>query len=182
MTALPLIETAQGEIASYIPTNLISITDGQIYLDPQLFARGFLPAIDVTRSVSRIGGKAQNPAIRTEAGRMKLDFLQFLELEVFTRFGARLEAGVAAKIQRGRLLRELLKQERLAPLSPEQQLAWLIAYNEGLFDGLEGTAVAERLSALLARAAGSQLPLAAGRAAWLAAVADWSGQGYESAA
>jgi hypothetical protein len=92
MTALPIVETEQGEIAAYIPTNLISITDGQIYLDPALYARGFLPAIDITRSVSRIGGKAQLPAIKAEAGRMKLDFLQFLELEVFTRFGSRLEA------------------------------------------------------------------------------------------
>ncbi|MBK7953697.1 MAG: hypothetical protein IPK02_06855 [Candidatus Accumulibacter sp.] len=90
MTALPIVETEQGEIAAYIPTNLISITDGQIYLDPVLYARGFLPAIDITRSVSRIGGKAQLPAIKAEAGRMKLDFLQFLELEVFTRFGSRL--------------------------------------------------------------------------------------------
>ncbi|MCK7497497.1 MAG: hypothetical protein MZW92_46950 [Comamonadaceae bacterium] len=97
MTALPIVETDQGEIAAYIPTNLISITDGQIYLDPALFARGFLPAIDITRSVSRIGGKAQYPAIKAEAGRMKLDFLQFLELEVFTRFGSRLEAGSRGK-------------------------------------------------------------------------------------
>jgi F-type H+-transporting ATPase subunit alpha len=182
MTALPLIETAQGEIASYIPTNLISITDGQVYLDPQLFARGFLPAIDVTRSVSRIGGKAQDPAIRTEAGRMKLDFLQFLELEVFTRFGARLEAGVAAKIRRGRLLRELLKQERLAPLSPAQQLVWLIAYNEGLFDGLDGQAVAEQLRVLLQRAADTSLSLTEGRVVWRAAVAAWLDQGHEPSA
>ena len=182
MTALPLIETAQGEIASYIPTNLISITDGQVYLEPQLFARGFLPAIDVTRSVSRIGGKAQDPAIRAEAGRMKLDFLQFLELEVFTRFGARLEAGVAAKIRRGQLLRELLKQERLSPLSPVQQLAWLIAFNEGLFDGLDGPAVAERLSILLDRATAASMSLSEGRASWRGAVAVWLDQGHEPSA
>jgi F-type H+-transporting ATPase subunit alpha len=173
MTALPLIETEQGDIAAYIPTNLISITDGQIYLDPQLFARGFLPAIDVTRSVSRIGGKAQEAAIKAEAGRMKLDYLQFLELEVFTRFGARLEAGIAAKIRRGRLLRELLKQERLSPLSPNQQMAWLVAYNENLFDGLEGEALAVRLARLLERAATSGLSLSEGREAWRAAVIEW---------
>lgn len=173
MTALPLVETEQGEIAAYIPTNLISITDGQIYLDPQLFARGFLPSIDVTRSVSRIGGKAQHPAIRAEAGRMKLDFLQFLELEVFTRFGSRLEAGIEAKIRRGRLLRELLKQERLAPLSPEQHLAWLLAYNENLFGALEHAAVAGRLASLLQLVAGSALTLADSRDAWLAAVTEW---------
>ena len=173
MTALPIVETEQGEIAAYIPTNLISITDGQIYLDPQLFARGFLPAIDVTRSVSRIGGKAQHPAIRAEAGRMKLDFLQFLELEVFTRFGSRLEASIEAKIRHGRLLRELLKQERLAPLSPEQHLAWLIAYNEGRFDGLEGDALMTALAMLLARAAASPLTLNDGREAWRRAVIEW---------
>ena len=178
ITALPLIETEQGEIAAFIPTNLISITDGQIYLDPQLFARGFLPAIDVTRSVSRIGGKAQPPAIRVEAGRMKLDFLQFLELEVFTRFGARLDASVVIKIQRGRLLRDLLKQERLSPLSPEQQLAWLIAYNEGLFDDLAGdeAAIAARLAHLLARAAASLLTLADDHAVWQAALVEWTRQ------
>jgi F-type H+-transporting ATPase subunit alpha len=180
MTAVPLIETEQGDIAAYIPTNLISITDGQIYLDPQLFARGFLPAIDVTRSVSRIGGQAQEALIKAEAGRMKLDYLQFLELEVFTRFGARLEAGIEAKIQRGRLLRELLKQERLAPLSPEQQLAWLIAYNENGFAGLAGEALAARLNRLLARAAASGWTLRDGRAAWRTAVTEWLGD--ESAA
>ena len=173
MTALPIVETEQGEIAAYIPTNLISITDGQIYLDPALYARGFLPAIDITRSVSRIGGKAQLPAIKAEAGRMKLDFLQFLELEVFTRFGSRLEAGVDAKIRRGRLLRELLKQERLAPLSPEQQLAWLVAYNEGAFDALAGAAVQARLARLLHKAAAGGPGLAAGRDAWREAVAGW---------
>ena len=146
MTALPLVETEQGEIAAYIPTNLISITDGQIYLDSRLFAAGLLPAIDVTRSVSRIGGKAQHAAIKTEAGRMKLDFLQFQELEIFTRFGSRLEASVEAKIRRGRTLRELIKQERLSPLTSGQQLAWLIAYNEGLFDGIELPRIAARLA------------------------------------
>lgn len=173
MTALPIVETEQGEIAAYIPTNLISITDGQIYLDPQLFARGFLPAIDVTRSVSRIGGKAQPPGIKAEAGRMKLDYLQFLELEVFTRFGARLEAGIQQKIQRGRRLRELLKQERLTPLSARQHLAWLIAYNEELLDAIETTELSDRLAMLLARAADSGLELSTGRDTWRAAVTDW---------
>jgi F-type H+-transporting ATPase subunit alpha len=170
MTALPIVATEQGELAAYIPTNLISITDGQIYLDPQLFARGFLPAIDVTRSVSRIGGKAQHPAIKAEAGRMKLDFLQFLELEVFTRFGARLDASIEAKIRRGRSLRELLKQERLVPLSPEQQLAWLTAYNAGLFDALEAAEAVARLAKLIDVFATPPLALTDGRDAWLAAV------------
>ena len=97
LTALPIVETEEGEIAAYIPTNLISITDGQIYLDRRLFAAGVLPAVDVPLSVSRIGGKAQHPRIKEEAGRMKLDYLQFLELEVFTRFGTKLEAGTESQ-------------------------------------------------------------------------------------
>jgi F-type H+/Na+-transporting ATPase subunit alpha len=173
LTALPIVETEQGEISAYIPTNLISITDGQIYLDPALYARGFLPAIDITRSVSRIGGKAQEPAIRNEAGRMKLDYLQFLELEVFTRFGSRLESSVEAKIRRGRLLRELLKQARLQPLSAQQQLAWLTAYNQGHFDGLQGPAVQTRLQQLLQRSASNSPALTAGGEAWQAAVSGW---------
>ena len=146
MTALPIVETEQGEIASYIPTNLISITDGQVYFDTQLFSRGFLPAIDIRKSVSRIGGKAQHPAIKNEASRMKLDYLQFLELEVFTRFGARLEASMEIRIRRGQMLRELLKQDRLAPIPGELQMAWLVAYNEGLFDGLNQEALAHQLA------------------------------------
>jgi len=170
MTALPLVETEQGEISAYIPTNLISITDGQVYLDPRLFAAGFLPAIDITRSVSRIGGKAQHPAIKLEAGRMKLDYLQFQELEIFTRFGSRLEASVEAKISRGRLLRELLKQERLAPLAPEQHMAWLVAYNEGLFDGLASDQLATQLSRLFDNLGALSLSLENSREDWRQAV------------
>jgi proton translocating ATP synthase, F1 alpha subunit len=170
MTALPIVETEQGEIAAYIPTNLISITDGQIYLDTALYARGFLPAIDITRSVSRIGGTAQFSAIKTEAGRMKLDYLQFLEIEVFTRFGARLEASVETKIRRGRLLRELLKQDRLSPLSPEQHMAWLIAYNEGYFDSLPPANIAQALHQLLQKIATKCPALAEPRAIWLSAI------------
>ena len=134
MTALPIVETNEGEIADYIPTNLISITDGQIYLDRDLFSGGFRPAIDIGKSVSRIGGQAQHPRIKTESGRMKLDYLQFLELEMFTRFGAKLEAGMQAAINRGQLLREILKQDRLVPLTAEFEMAWLVAFNDGLFD------------------------------------------------
>ncbi len=137
MTALPIVETQQGEIAAYIPTNLISITDGQIYLDKDLFVSGFRPAIDITKSVSRIGGKAQHPRIGNKSGQMKLDYLQFLELEAFTRFGQRLEASMEARIKRGRLLREILKQDRLHPLSSLFQLAWLTAFTAGFFNTLE---------------------------------------------
>jgi F-type H+-transporting ATPase subunit alpha len=148
MTALPIVETQQGEIAAYIPTNLISITDGQVYLDQNLFAGGFRPAIDIAKSVSRIGGQAQHPSIKREAGRMKLDYLQFLELEMFTRFGAKLEASMETAIKRGRILREILKQDRLAPLPVTFQLAWLIAFNDGLFDDLPLTSIPRQLSQL----------------------------------
>lgn len=173
LTALPLVATQQGEIAAYIPTNLISITDGQIYLDRTLFSGGFLPAIDVTRSVSRIGGKAQHPRIKEEAGRMKLDYLQFLELEVFTRFGARLEAGMEAKLRRGQSLREILKQDRLAPLPIEFQLAWMSAFNAGLFDGLPPEAVPRQLARLRENLARSRLTLADSREDWQQAVRGW---------
>lgn len=173
MTALAVVETKQGEIAAYIPTNLISITDGQIYLDPQLFASGFRPAIDIGKSVSRIGGKAQHPKIKAEAGRMKLDYLQFLELEAFTRFGAKLEESVARKIQRGRLLREILKQDRLHPLPIEFELAWLIAFNEGLFDHLALDEVPVYLERLEKAVPASGLGLEAKREAWLRALKDW---------
>jgi len=173
MTALPIAETEQGEIAAYIPTNLISITDGQIHFDTALFARGVLPAIDITRSVSRIGGKAQHEAIKREAGRMKLDYLQFLELEVFTRFGAKLEAGMAARIARGRLLRAILVQDRLDPHAARDQLAWMIACNENLLDGLEDQALADALHRLREGTAASELSLDSPREDWLKATRAW---------
>ena len=173
MTALPIVETQQGDIASYIPTNLISITDGQLYLEQSLFDEGFRPAIDVAKSVSRIGGKAQHPRIQEEAGRMKLDYLQFLELEIFTRFGARLEASMEARIQRGRILRELLKQERLRPLSATFQMAWLLAFNEGFFDGLVPEDIAARLERLESQVNESALALDDVREQWVKQVASW---------
>ena len=173
MTALPMIETEQGEIAAYIPTNLISITDGQVYFDRQLFARGFLPAIDVTRSVSRIGGKAQHVNIKKEAGRMKLDYLQFLELEVFARFGSRLEVSMEVRIKRGQILREMLKQDLLAPLTIESQMAWLVAYNEGLFDHLELEQVALQLAHLQEQVKNSNLSIDEGRDHWKISINAW---------
>jgi F-type H+-transporting ATPase subunit alpha len=175
MTALPIVETKLGEIATYIPTNLISITDGQVYLDRTLFAGGFRPAIDIARSVSRIGGEAQHPRIKEEAGRMKLDYLQFLELEVFTRFGARLEASMEAAIRRGQLLREILKQDRLAPLPASFQMAWLVAFNDGLFDDVEPTGVAPALANLEESLRGSSLGLDSPRSEWSETVARWLG-------
>lgn len=166
MTALPIIETKQGEIAAYIPTNLISITDGQIYLDHTLFIGGFRPAIDIARSVSRIGGNAQHRRITKEAGRMKLDYLQFLELEIFTRFGARLEASMESNIKRGRVLRELLKQERLMPLPITVQLAWLIAFNDGCFDDVDPDDAGMKFNILLQHTQHTNLTLDSPRKDW----------------
>lgn len=166
MTALPIVETEQGEIASYIPTNVISITDGQIYMDRRLFGSGFLPAIDITRSVSRIGGRAQHPRIKEEAGRMKLDYLQFLELETFTRFGSRLEAGMEEKIRRGRILREVLKQERLAPVSAAFHLAWMMGYHAGLFEDPAPSAVQRQMEELAGALRRHPIDLAASRDEW----------------
>jgi F-type H+-transporting ATPase subunit alpha len=170
MTALPIVETRLGEISAYIPTNLISITDGQIYFDSKLFAAGFLPAIDIGRSVSRIGGKAQANAIKRAAARIRLDYLQFLELELFARFGTRLEASVEDSLRRGRLLRELLKQDRLSPLSEAEQLAWLLAYGEGLLDAVAPDQVAATLPRLFAAAGAHRLGLDTPKDAWLAAL------------
>jgi F-type H+-transporting ATPase subunit alpha len=167
MTALPIIETRQGELSAYIPTNLISITDGQIYFDSKLFAAGILPAIDIGRSVSRIGGKAQHPAIKAASARIRLDYLQFLELELFARFGARLEAGVEEKLRQGRLLREILKQNPLEPLSEEAHLAWLLAYGEGLLNEMSPEQAAARLQALFRQLPGAGLKLESPKSQWL---------------
>jgi F-type H+-transporting ATPase subunit alpha len=167
------VETKLGEIAAYIPTNLISITDGQVYLDQGLFAGGFRPAIDIARSVSRVGGQAQHPRIKQEAGRMKLDYLQFLELEVFTRFGARLEASMEAAIRRGRLLREILKQDRLSPVSVVFQMAWLVAFNEGLFEDTDPDEIHTLLESLDQAVRQTSLNPDSSREQWVTAVADW---------
>lgn len=167
MTALPIIETRQGELSAYIPTNLISITDGQIYFESKLFAAGMLPAIDIGRSVSRIGGKAQHPSIKNASARIRLDYLQFLELELFARFGTRLEAGVEEKLQRGRLLRELLKQDRLQPLSEQAHLAWLLAYGEGLLANVEPGQASGALSRLLTQLPTYKLKLDTSKPQWL---------------
>ncbi|MBL8317846.1 MAG: F0F1 ATP synthase subunit alpha [Burkholderiaceae bacterium] len=176
LTALPIVQTEEGEIAAYIPTNLISITDGQIYLDRRLFAAGVLPAVDVALSVSRIGGKAQHPRVKREAGTMKLAYLQFLELEVFTRFGTKLEAGAEAKIARGRLLREILKQDRLSPMPPAFQLAWMTAFGAGLLDRVEAHEVSGALERIRAGLAGEpSIGLDMPRELWLERLPHWLG-------
>ena len=175
MTAFPIVETNEGEIADYIPTNLISITDGQIYLDRDLFTGGFRPAIDIGKSVSRIGGQGQHPRIKAESGRMKLDYLQFLELELFTRFGAKLEAGMQNTIARGRLLRELLKQDRLSPVPIEFDMAWLLAFNAGLLNNKTVAEIPALLRDLAGHVRDDALPLDADREQWLRALRFLSG-------
>lgn len=137
LTALPVIETQAQNIAAYIPTNLISITDGQIYLGPELFQKGMLPAVDVGRSVSRVGGKAQLPAYRCVAGELRLSYTQFEELETFARFGTRLDPDTRQRLERGRRVREVLRQPQYRPLPVSGQIAGLLAATEGLFDGLD---------------------------------------------
>ncbi|MFM8444759.1 MAG: F0F1 ATP synthase subunit alpha [Methylococcus sp.] len=136
LTALPIVEIEAQNLSAYIPTNLISITDGQIYLSPDLAHKGMLPAVDVGKSVSRVGGKAQLPAYRSVAGALKLHYAQFEELELFARFGTRLDATTRALLERGRRVRETLKQPEHEALSPGEQIAVLLAVTEGLFDAL----------------------------------------------
>jgi len=134
LTALPIIETEAQDISSYIPTNLISITDGQIYLSPSLFQKGLLPAIDVGKSVSRVGGKAQLPAFRVVAGDLRIAYSQFEELESFSRFGTRLDEDTRKRLERGWRVREILKQPQLKPIPVAEQIAALLAVTGGALD------------------------------------------------
>src|SRR3984885_9616730 len=134
LTALPIIETEAEDISAYIPTNLISITDGQIYVSPSLFELGVLPAVDVGKSVSRVGGKAQRASYRAVAGDLKLAYAQFEELETFARFGARLDEDTRQVIEHGRRIRECLKQTESAPVAVPAQITVLLALSEGWFD------------------------------------------------
>ena len=159
LTALPICETQAQNLSAYIPTNLIGITDGQIYLSPQLFQQGVLPAVDVGTSVSRVGGKAQLPAYRTVAGDLKLSYAQFEELERFSRYGARLEKEKRASLERGRRVREMLKQGPYAPLPPASQVAVLLAVTEGLLDDVPVARVAEAEEAIRKCAQDGQGPI-----------------------
>jgi F-type H+-transporting ATPase subunit alpha len=131
---MPIIETEAQNISAYIPTNLISITDGQIYLSPSLFELGVLPAVDVGKSVSRVGGKAQRAAYRAVAGDLKLAYAQFEELETFARFGASLDDNTRKNIEHGRRIRSCLKQSEFAPVSVPVQMTILLALTARLFD------------------------------------------------
>ena len=134
LTALPIVETEAQNIAAYLPTNLISITDGQIYLSPSLFELGVLPAVDVGKSVSRVGGKAQLPAYRNVTGALKLAYAQFEELEAFARFGTRLDEQTRGAIQHGQRIRACLKQAQFQPATVPEQIAVLLALTAGVFD------------------------------------------------
>ncbi|MFW6160368.1 MAG: alternate F1F0 ATPase, F1 subunit alpha [Acidobacteriota bacterium] len=143
LTALPIIETQAENISAYIPTNLVSITDGQIYLSPRLFGEGVLPPVDVGKSVSRVGGKTQLPVYREVAGDLRLAYSQFEELETFARFGTKLDESTRRKLERGRRVREVLKQPQYSPLSVMEQTAVLLAVVEGVFDELPVSKIEE---------------------------------------
>lgn len=136
LTALPIVETEAGNLSAYIPTNLISITDGQIYLSPRLFEKGQLPAIDIGTSVSRVGGKAQYPAYRAIVGSLKLAYAQFEELENFARFGTRLDKSTRASITHGQRIRACLQQQQYSPVPTLEQIATLQALDQGMFDAI----------------------------------------------
>ncbi|MEO8772474.1 MAG: alternate F1F0 ATPase, F1 subunit alpha [Ferruginibacter sp.] len=148
LTALPIIETEAQNISAYIPTNLISITDGQIYLSPKLFELGILPAVDVGKSVSRVGDKAQLPAYRSIAN-LKLEYAQFEELETFARFGTRLDENTRKTIEHGKRIRECLKQQELQQMPVSEQIVILLALKNGLLDNIPLEKIPDAEDALL---------------------------------
>lgn len=149
MTALPIIETQAGDISAYIPTNVISITDGQIFLETDLFYQGIRPAISVGLSVSRVGGAAQTKAVKSVSGTLRLNLAQFRELAAFAQFGSDLDEETKATISRGQRLTELLKQPQYQPLSVWEQTASLIAANEGALDTVPVEKIKDAQSAIL---------------------------------
>ena len=136
LTALPIIETQEGDVSAYIPTNVISITDGQIFLETNLFNAGIRPAVDVGISVSRVGGNAQIKAMKSIAGMLRLDLAQFRELEAFSKFGSDLDKATLAQLARGRAMVEVLKQNQYVPMSVEKQVAIIFAGSEGFLDDI----------------------------------------------
>tara|TARA_B100000674_G_scaffold229426_1_gene188629 strand:+ start:530 stop:2053 length:1524 start_codon:yes stop_codon:yes gene_type:complete len=136
LTALPIIETQEGDVSAYIPTNVISITDGQIYLETNLFNSGIRPAIDVGLSVSRVGGNAQIKAMKSVAGTLRLDLAQYRELEAFAKFGSDLDKATLSQLTRGERMVEILKQNQYVPMDVEKQIAIIFAASKGLLDDL----------------------------------------------
>ncbi|HPB15086.1 MAG TPA: alternate F1F0 ATPase, F1 subunit alpha [Smithellaceae bacterium] len=157
LTSLPITETEAQDMSSYIPTNLISITDGQIYLSPVLFSKGILPAVDVGKSVSRVGGKTQLPAYRSVAGDLRLSYSQFEELESFSRFGTRLDDATRRTLERGWRVREILKQGQFKPLRASEQIASLLSVTGGALD-LVPTEKIREVEARLLETVNQQLP------------------------
>ncbi len=157
LTSLPITETEAQDMSSYIPTNLISITDGQIYLSPVLFSKGILPAVDVGKSVSRVGGKTQLPAYRSVAGDLRLSYSQFEELESFSRFGTRLDDATRRTLERGWRVREILKQGQFKPLRASEQIASLLSVTGGALD-LVPTEKIREVEARLLETVNEQLP------------------------
>ena len=149
LTALPVIETQAGDVSAYIPTNVISITDGQIYLEADLFNAGIRPAINVGISVSRVGGNAQIKAMRQVAGALRLDMAQYRELAAFAQFGSELDKATQDQLARGQRLTEILKQGQLAPLPIEKQVLVILAASSGFLDGVEVSQVRRFESELL---------------------------------
>jgi F-type H+-transporting ATPase subunit alpha len=159
ITALPVIETQAGDLSAYIPTNVISITDGQIFLEADLFYQGIKPAINVGLSVSRVGSSAQTKAMKKVAGKVKLELAQFRELEAFTKFGSELDEQTQKKIDRGFRTREILKQAQYSPLAMEEQVMVMWALNKGYFDDVAVEDVKKTEAELLKylREAGAQV-------------------------
>jgi F-type H+-transporting ATPase subunit alpha len=150
LTALPIAATEEGNISAYIPTNLISITDGQIVLEPRLFQEGQKPAVNVGKSVSRVGGKTQAPAMRKLAENLRLEYAQFLELEIFTRFGGMVDERTRRVIEHGRRIRAVLTQPQYSGLAMPYQVALLLALNEGMLDPLPLESIAQLRASLAA--------------------------------
>lgn len=151
LTALPIIETQAGDISAYIPTNVISITDGQIFMETDLFYQGIRPAISAGLSVSRVGGDAQTKAVKSVSGHLKLGLSQFRELASFAQFGSDLDEATKAQIERGQRLTELLKQPQYQPLSVWEQVASVFVVSEGLFDGVPASKIKDAQKAYLTR-------------------------------
>ena len=148
LTALPIIETQEGDVSAYIPTNVISITDGQIYLETNLFNSGIRPAIDVGLSVSRVGGNAQIKAMKKVAGTLRLDLAQYRELEAFAKFGSDLDKSTLAQLTRGERMVEILKQNQYVPMTVERQVAIIFAASKGHLDDVDIDKVADFESSL----------------------------------
>ncbi len=149
LTALPIIETQEGDVSAYIPTNVISITDGQIYLETNLFNSGIRPAIDVGLSVSRVGGNAQIKAMKSVAGTLRLDLAQYRELEAFAKFGSDLDKATLAQLTRGERMVEILKQNQYVPMDVEKQVAIIFAASKGHLDDVPAEKVSDFETGLL---------------------------------